>query len=218
MDLATYADLAVRLVNTASCGEDDGDRLATMDGLRALVADREHLRGGASRRDLDALRGLRSEFRKIFVACAEGNGEEVAARLNSLLIRHPVHPQLSGHDGQRWHVHFTDSGTVADKYAAGAAMGLAVRVTELGIDRFGVCEAAPCQGVFIDTSAGRTGRYCSERCMRRAGVTTLRARPHDVPPAAGPEQSAQGHQPSLRHGPRATSLKWDRYQPVMASG
>ena len=191
MDLATYAELAVRLVNTASCGEDDRDRLATMDGLRGLVADREHLSRGASRRDLDALRGLRAEFRAVFAACAEGHGEEAAAQLNSLLIRHPVHPQLSGHDGQRWHVHFTDSGTVADKYAAGAAMGLAVQVAELGVERFGVCQAAPCQGVFIDTSAHRTGRYCSQRCMSRASVTALRPREHDAPPA-GTEQSVQG--------------------------
>ena len=192
MDLTTYAELAVRLVNTASYSEDNSDRLATMDGLRALVADREHLRGGASRRDLDALRGLRTEVRKVFAACAAGNGEEVAARLNSLLIRHPVHPQLSGHDGQRWHVHFTDSGTVADKYAAGAAMGLAVRVTELGIERFGVCRAAPCQGVFIDTSTNRSRRYCCERCMSRANVTAFRARQRDSPAGTDTEQSAPG--------------------------
>ena len=197
MDLTTYAELAVRLGNTASYSEDTSDRLTTMDGLRALIADREHLSRGASRRDLDALRGLRTEFRKIFAACAAGNGEDVAARLNSLLIRHPVHPQLSGHDGQPWHIHFTDSGTVTDKYAAGAAMGLAVRVTELGIERFGVCQAAPCQGVFIDTSANRSRRYCSERCMNRANVTAFRARQRDTPAGAGPppagtEQPAQG--------------------------
>ena len=197
MDLTTYAELAVRLVNTASYSEDTSDRLTTMDGLRALIADREHLSRGASRRDLDALRGLRTELRKIFAACAAGNGDDVAARLNSLLIRHPVHPQLSGHDGQPWHIHFTDSGTVADKYAAGAAMGLAVRVTELGIERFGVCQAAPCQGVFIDTSANRSRRYCSERCMNRANVTAFRARQRDTPAGAGPppagtEQPAQG--------------------------
>ena len=83
MDLTTYAELAVRLVNTASYSEDNLDRLATMDGLRDLVTDREHLSSGATRRDLEALRGLRAEFRKIFAACAEGNGEDVAARLNS---------------------------------------------------------------------------------------------------------------------------------------
>ncbi len=192
MDLTTYAELAVRLVNTASYSEDNVDRLATMDGLHDLVADQEHLSGGATRRDLEALRGLRTEFRKVFAACAAGDGDEAAARLNSLLIRHPAHPQLSGHDGQHWHVHFTGSGTVADKYAAGAAMGLAIRLTELGPERFGVCQAPPCLGVFIDTSTNRSRRYCSERCLSRANVTAFRARQRE--PCAGTEtaQSAGG--------------------------
>ena len=177
MDLNSYAELAVRLVNTAGAGGEDGDRLASLDGLRALVADREHLHHGVTRNDLDSLRGLRAELRAFFVACADDDdGEDAAARLNALLIQHPVHPQLSGHEGQPWHVHYTDSGSVADKYAAGAVMGLAVRVTDLGIGRFGICRAPGCQGVFIDTSHGSTWRYCSERCMDRAGVSALDAR------------------------------------------
>lgn len=179
MDLTTYAELAVRLANTAAHHEDGSDRLTTMEGLHALVADREHLSTGARRTDLEALRGLRAEFRAIFVAAAAGRGGEAAERLNSLLIRHPVHPQLSGHDGQRWHVHFTESGSVADQYAAGAAMGLAVRMTELGVERFGTYQAEPCQGVFIDTSANRTRRYCGERCLNRANVTAFRTRQRD---------------------------------------
>ena len=55
-------------------------------------------------------------------------------------------------------------------------MGLAVRMTELGLERFGICQAGPCQGVFIDTSPDRTRRYCSERCRHRADATTVRAR------------------------------------------
>jgi len=176
VDLSSYAELAVRLVNTASLGHEGGDLLASMDGLRSLVADREHLSHGISRGDLDALRMLRDEFRGFFVACSQGNGPDAAAMLNELLIQYPVHPQLSGHDRQPWHVHYTESGSVSDKYAAGAAMGLAVRLTELGIDRFGVCQAAPCPGVFIDTSAGRTRRYCSDRCASRANVIAYRAR------------------------------------------
>ena len=177
MDFNSYAELAVRLVNTAGgSGEDGGDRLANLDGLRALVADREHLNTGMTRNDLDALRALRTEFRAFSVACSAGNGEDAAALLNALLIQHPVHPQLSGHDGQPWHVHYTESGSVADKYAAGAVMGLAVRLTDLGIDRFGVCQASGCQGVFIDISTSNTRRYCSDRCMNRANVSAFRAR------------------------------------------
>ena len=65
---------------------------------------------------------------------------------------------------------------MSDKYAAGAAMGLAVRLTDLGLERFGVCQAAPCSGVFIDISASRTRRYCSDRCASRANVIAYRAR------------------------------------------
>src|SRR5215470_19720909 len=127
-----------------------------MDGLRALVADREHLCHGITRGDLETLRQLRDDFRAFFVSCSQGRGAEAAARLNELLIQYPVHPQLSGHDGQAWHVHYTESGSMADKYAAGAAMGLAVRLSELGVDRFGTCQAPPCPGVFIDSSEDRT--------------------------------------------------------------
>ena len=176
MDLSSYAELAVRLVNTDSLGHDGGDQLSSLEKLRALVADREHLSHGITRRDLETLRQLRDDFRAVFVACARGNGAQAAERLNALLMQYPVHPQLSGHDGQPWHVHYTESGSMSDKYAAGAAMGLAVRLASLGIDRFGVCQAAPCQGVFIDTSAGRTRRYCSDRCTNRANVTAYRAR------------------------------------------
>jgi len=176
VDLSSYAELAVRLVNTASLGHEGGDQLASLDRLRALVDDREHLNHGITRADLDALRMLRDEFRAFFVACSHGNGEDATSRLNEFLIQYPVHPQLSGHDGQPWHVHFTDSGSMSDKYAAGAAMGLAVRLAELGLERFGVCRAAPCNGAFMDVSANRTRRYCSDRCASRANVIAYRAR------------------------------------------
>jgi hypothetical protein len=169
VDLNTYAELAVRLVNTAGGGGEEGDRLASLDGLRELVADRQHLNTGVTRSDLEALRGLRTEFLAFFEACAQGDGESAAAQLNALLIQHPVHPQLSGHDGQPWHVHYTESGSVADKYAAGAVMGLAVVLSDLSIDRFGLCRAPGCHGVYIagraiDDSPGDDSGYCSAKC------------------------------------------------------
>ncbi len=164
MDFNSYAELAVRLVNTADGGGEEGDRLASLDGLRELVVDRQHLNTGVTRNDLEALRALRTEFRAFFIACSQGDGEDAAGRLNALLIQHPVHPQLSGHDSQPWHVHYTESGSVADKYAAGAVMGLAVMLSELGIDRFGVCHAPGCGGVFIDFTGDHSRHYCSEKC------------------------------------------------------
>ena len=87
---------------------------------------------------------------------------------------------------------------MADKYAAGAVMGLAVRLTDLGIDRFGVCQAAGCRGVFIDVSTSNTRRYCSDRCMNRANVSAFRARKRgeDEPDAEAP----RGHRVALVSG------------------
>jgi predicted RNA-binding Zn ribbon-like protein len=164
VDLNSYAELAVRLVNTAGGEGEDGDRLTNLDELRALVADREHLKTGVTRNDLEALLMLRGEFADFFAACARGDGEAAAQVLNALLIQHPVHPQLSGHDGQRWHVHYTESGSVADRYAAGAVMGLAVVLSDLRLDRFGLCQAAGCHGVYIDYGTARDRVFCSEKC------------------------------------------------------
>ena len=176
MDLSSYAELAVRLVNTHDPAHPDRDELRDLDALRTLVADLPHLNMRATRNDLDALRLLRAELRKIFSASAEGDGAEAVETLNALLIQHPIHPQISGHDGQRWHLHLTESGSVADKYAAGAVMGLAVLVTDIGTERLGLCQAASCDAAFLDTTTNQSRRYCSDRCASRSNVAAYRAR------------------------------------------
>jgi predicted RNA-binding Zn ribbon-like protein len=176
VDLASYADLVIQLVNTERPNSPDGDGLGDLDALRQLLTARPHLSGRVGREDLDAMRGLRGDLRSIFEEVAEGRDEEAVERLNSLLIQHPIHPQISGHDGQRWHLHITESGSVPDRFAAGAVMGLAVLITDIGINRLGICQAPPCRNVFFDTSSNRSRRYCSERCASRANVAAYRAR------------------------------------------
>lgn len=164
MDLASYAELAVQLVNTATPEE---DRLGDVEALRALLTLGPHLSGRIGRADLEAMRELRDDLRFVFEAVAAGDESDAAERLNSLLVRHPVHPQISGHDGQRWHLHITESGSVPDRYAAGAAMGLAVYISAEGLDRLAICASGPCRNVYIDTSSNRTRRYCSDACASR---------------------------------------------------
>ena len=55
-------------------------------------------------------------------------------------------------------------------------MGLAFHLTEYGVDRLGLCEAAPCRNAYLDTSTNRSRRYCSDRCATRANVAAYRAR------------------------------------------
>jgi predicted RNA-binding Zn ribbon-like protein len=181
VDLSGYAQLAVRLAN-AACGEarsgNDaaGDSISTLDGLSALLTDLQFPATRASRSDLDAIGTLREEYREIFTACAAGDGERAVDRLNGLLIRHPVHPNISSHDGEPWHLHLTDGGCVADRYAAASAMGLAVVLTGLGTDGLGLCQTTSCGNVFVETGGSRTRRRHCDECAAKGNVTTLRSR------------------------------------------
>ncbi|WP_043624313.1 CGNR zinc finger domain-containing protein [Nonomuraea candida] len=136
MDLTSYAEWAVRLVNDPDPPPE--------------------------------LRRLRDELAAVFDAASDERA--VAERLNALLARYPVRPQLSDHDGHRWHLH------LAEDPAATAVMGLAAVVAELGADRLGRCRDPRCGLAFLDTSSNRSRRYCSARCASRANVAAFRAR------------------------------------------
>src|SRR5262249_56972722 len=101
---------------------DDG--LASVDSYRALVADRPHLAGRVTVSDLETLRLLREELRLIFTAAVEHDDTQVVDRLNALLTRHPIHQEITSHDGQDWHIHLVESGSAADRLAAGGIAGL----------------------------------------------------------------------------------------------
>jgi predicted RNA-binding Zn ribbon-like protein len=184
VDFTSYAELAVRLVNTDCPDHGHRDGLVSVDGYRAFTAGMPQLNSWVTAGDLVALAHLKADLRLIFTAAAVGQGEEVAERLNALLIRYPFHPEIAQHDGQPWHLHLADNGSAADKYAARAVIGLAGVITQMGPERLGSCADASCQGVFIDASTNRSRRFCSDRCAAkvRANVTAFpgRRRNHDA--------------------------------------
>jgi len=159
VDFTSYAELAVRLVNTLARTDGGADWLGSPQAFRAFIADRPQLAGPVTFHDLDALRLLRADLAAIFSLAAEGDDIATAGRLNGLLAQHPVHPVLVRHDGPRWHMHLAGSGSVAERYAAGATAGLATVVAQLGADRLGICAIASCQCAFIDASTNRSRRY-----------------------------------------------------------
>ncbi|MFD7410595.1 CGNR zinc finger domain-containing protein [Kitasatospora purpeofusca] len=182
MELASYAELAVRLVNTEE-PERGTDALTSVDGVRALFSDSSRARNLADEADVPRLRAVRTRLRGVFEAAAEGEEVRSVDLLNSLLMEFPVSPLVSGHDHldeagrPRWHLHLADnSPTATAHYSAVACMGLAVHLTELGADRLGICQAAPCRNAYLDTSTNRSRRYCSDRCATRANVAAYRAR------------------------------------------
>ncbi|TRV76230.1 zf-CGNR multi-domain protein [Streptomyces sp. 130] len=182
MELAYYADYAVRLVNTEQPSRNE-DTLISVEAVRELFGPSGQAARRATDADVTRFRSVRARLRGVFEAADAGDERLAVDRLNSLLMEFPVSPQISGHeerdaDGRPdWHMHLADHPSNATAgYAAIASMGLAFHLTSHGVDRLGLCEAAPCRNAYLDTSTNRSRRYCSDRCATRANVAAYRAR------------------------------------------
>ena len=89
-------------------------------------------------------------------------------------------PQLSRHDGEPWHLHFT-SAVAGTEWGAACATGLAVVVDGQATGRLGVCRADGCDRVYVDVSRNASRRFCSEACLNRTKVAAFRARARAAP-------------------------------------
>jgi predicted RNA-binding Zn ribbon-like protein len=179
VNLATFAELAVRLVNSAVCGN-DADPLRSCEAFREFVADRPFVAVPVTQHDLARLKLLRIELATVFASAVDGAGQDAVDRLNALMMIHPVHPVLVAHDGEPWHIHLSESGSVTDRYAAAAVISLALLLSQLGTERLGICAIAACDRVFIDSSSNKSRRYCAAHSASRGNVTSLRGQRQDA--------------------------------------
>lgn len=179
-DFAPYLEcsisMAVDLVNSFD-PVDGTDLLARPADLAAFLAEQEvsHVRRGPSREDLERVKELRSRLRDVFVATDQARAGSI---LNQILAETGARPELTNHDGQPWHMHYSPEGTpIAPRLAAESAMALSVVIIEGGFNRLRVCEAETCVDVFVDASRNSSRRYCSPQvCGNRASVAAFRAR------------------------------------------
>jgi predicted RNA-binding Zn ribbon-like protein len=192
VNLSSYAELAVRLANTAVQAPGEPDPLGSVAACANALGD--CLTGPVTRRDLVVLQHLRDEFNAIFTAAARGADQDAMARMNALLVRFPIQPELVSHDDQRWHVHLASHGSVSDQFAAGAVIGVALTVSLVGVSRLGVCAIASCPRVFLNFSKGKSRRYCTEHTAAKGNVSALRRQPEGLQPAPAAENSQRGLQ------------------------
>lgn len=185
MDFEHYTDcsvvLATDLVNTLALPSGH-DALTGPAALRRFLDDHEvSFAGPVSEEDLGRVRALRLRLREVFLA---SDADSAAARLNALLAEAGALPQLTNHDGQRWHLHFRpNDGSLERWLAAETAMGLATVVRDHGTARLATCAAPDCDDVFVDTSRNRSRRYCdAATCGNRAHVAAYRQRRADARP------------------------------------
>lgn len=188
MNLESYAELAVLLVNAPPGRDGSPESLGSTAALRGLIADRPYLAGPVTHADLTALTALRADLNAIFTAAAAGDEQSAVAGLNALLVRHPVHPVVVAGDSPGWRLNLAGHGSVADRFAVAAAAGLAAVVTRAGLSRLGRCAMPGCGGVFTDGSASGSRRYCGAHGDQGGTVTALRSR--DVIGAAQRRSSA----------------------------
>ena len=168
MDFIRYAERSAGLLNA---------EITDVDALQALLADREWLVPQCTDRDCMLLRKFQRELRPVFEASAVGDSRTVVAGINELMVRHPITPQISAHDPDHLHIHAASkSQSVAELLVGESLLGLANLVCDLGPTRLGLCAAAPCTNVYVDTSPNQSRRYCSDRCSSRANVAAYRAR------------------------------------------
>jgi predicted RNA-binding Zn ribbon-like protein len=164
-------------VNTAPEVGSEPDWLDNADSFHAFAQLHPFLSGPCTHHDLDALRMLRDELTAIFLAAAERDSAAAATRMNALLVQYPIRPTLVRHGRSRWHLHLDDSGSVSDRFAAGAVTGLALIVSQLGVSHLGFCAMPGCRSAFADARRGRPARHCANHGTSKANVTALPAMP-----------------------------------------
>lgn len=168
--------LAVDLTNSHDPATGRNDGLVDLGTLASFLA--EHnvtYRPRPTSSDLEQVWRLAATLREVF----EAQDETAAVRiLNRLLAKSGGRPELTNHDGEPWHLHYSAPGMrLAPRLAAEAAMALAVLTAEGGFERLHVCEGERCVDVFVDQSRNRSRRYCSPQvCGNRASVAAFRAR------------------------------------------
>ena len=177
----TLLAAALGLVNGLTPGHDGTSPYDAPHGAAAAAAVRDALvsQGRRSRVTLEQaaeLAGWADRVRAVFVAGDGGDADGAARLVNDLLADTQARPRLDRFDdGWSLHFHGPDDGLVLG-WMAGIASALALVVGSARVGRLGVCDAAPCDRVFLDETKNGTRRYCSARCQSRVKAAAHRAR------------------------------------------
>jgi predicted RNA-binding Zn ribbon-like protein len=174
--------VACRLVNALTAGY-DGTRPVDpppaghrADAVRAVL-ERDDYRPAVTEDEATALTALAERVREVFTAGSSGDVASAARMVNDLLEEFGATARLDPARGGGWTLHFhgRDTGIVVG-WGAGIAAGLAMAIGSSLAGRLGVCQADPCDRVYIDTSRNFGKRFCSTRCQSRVKAATHRAR------------------------------------------
>lgn len=167
-------DLAVELVNTYWVMASPPDQLTDTGIYQRVLRDagEEALAAELTEADFGELRALRDQLKQVFAA---GTIEDAVAVLDGLLRDSVLPARLTASgDAARWKWGADQHGIAALRSRLLAA--LATHLISHGITRIGICEASPCDCVYVDRSRARKRRYCCDQCNDRAAAAAYRRR------------------------------------------
>jgi predicted RNA-binding Zn ribbon-like protein len=180
--LWVVTDVARRLVNGLTTGH-DGTRPVEpppvghrADAVRAVL-ERDDYRPALTEDQANALTALAERVREVFTASSSGDVARAARIVNDLLEEFGAAPRLDPARGGGFTLHFHGRDTsIVLGWGAGIAAGLAMAIGSDLAGRLGVCQADPCDRVYIDTSYNLGKRFCSRRCQSRVKAAAHRAK------------------------------------------
>ena len=180
--LWVVTDVACRLVNALTAGH-DGTRPVEpppvghqADAVRTVI-ERDDYRPALTEDQANALTTLAERVREVFTASSSGDVARAACIVNDLLEEFGAAPRLDPARGGGWTLHFHGRDTsIVVGWGAGIAAGLAMAIGSDLAGRLGVCQADPCDRVYIDTSYNLGKRFCSRRCQSRVKAAAHRAK------------------------------------------
>jgi predicted RNA-binding Zn ribbon-like protein len=108
----------------------------------------------------------------LYPVFAASSQSAAVSALNAILLAELSVPQLDPDEPtaeQRWYV------PAADRQLLVSCAAALLRAAHAG-HRFGLCGAARCADVFVDSGRGRPRRYCSTICQNRAKTANFRQR------------------------------------------
>ncbi len=179
----SLVDVAGRLVNELTPGHRGTQPIQAPTGRARVDATATALSGNGrttprvTGAEADQLYRQAVDMRAAFETAVAGDLAEAARILNRLLADTGARPQLDPLPGGGWHVHFHGADdSLATGWGAGCATGLALAIGSNLAGRLGLCDAKPCDRVYVDTSRNGSRRFCSTSCQNRVKAAAFRAR------------------------------------------
>jgi predicted RNA-binding Zn ribbon-like protein len=141
------------------------------------VLERDDYRPALTEDQANALTALAERVREVFTASSSGDVARAARIVNDLLEEFGAAPRLDPARGGGFTLHFHGrDASIVLGWGAGIAAGLAMAIGSDLAGRLGVCQADPCDRVYIDTSYNLGKRFCSRRCQSRVKAAAHRAK------------------------------------------